>query len=173
MTPAAFDPATTARRLADAMAASGQPGPLYREIDAIAAETPGHRLLTVLAHRPETGEVERIYSSNPADYPLLGRKKMGPTPWGAHVLDAGEPWFGATPADIRWAFPDHELIASLGCGASLNAPVRHDGRVLGVLNLLDAEGAYVSADLKIATFLAPYLVPALLAATTPHEGDPT
>ncbi len=103
-----------------------------------------------------------MHSSRPAEYRLLGRKKMGPTPWGDVVLKAGRPWFGRSADDIRWAFPDHELILSLGCEMCLNAPVRYDGRVLGVISVLDGPGAYEEADLSLVTLIAPHLVPALL-----------
>ena len=87
---------------------------------------------------------------------------MGPTPWGDVVLKGGKPWFGASADDIRWAFPDHELILSLGCETILNAPVRFDGRTLGVISVLDGPGAYAEGDLALVTLMAPHLAAALL-----------
>lgn len=162
MTKHAVDTAALAAQLAEAGARPGQPEALYRRSDRIVGETLGHRLFTILAFRPQLGEVERMYSSRVEEYPLLGRKKMGPTPWGEIVLEAGRPWFGASAEDIRWAFPDHELILSLGCETCLNAPVRYDGHVLGVISALDAAGAYDEGDLALLVMLAPYLVPALM-----------
>ncbi|MDQ0314951.1 GAF domain-containing protein [Amorphus orientalis] len=164
-----YDPLVLSERLADALATPGQPVPTFQTADQIAAEYLGHRLFTILAFRAEAGEVERIYSSRPAEYPLLGRKKMGPTPWGDVVLKGGKPWFGASADDIRWAFPDHELILSLGCETILNAPVRFDGRTLGVISVLDAPQAYDASDLALVQFLAPALVPALLHSDSTHQ----
>ena len=162
MTTRTFDALALSARLADALAAPGQPLPTFQAADRIAAELLGHRLFTILAFRAAAGEVERMYSSRPAEYPLLGRKKMGPTPWGDVVLKGGKPWFGAAADDIRWAFPDHELILSLGCETILNAPVRFDGRTLGVISVLDGPGAYGESDLALVTFMAPHLAAALL-----------
>ena len=149
--------------LALAAALPGQPQALYRTADAALQERFGHRLFTLLAYQPGSGEVERLYSSRPEAYPLAGRKLMGPTPWGARVLHRGEPYLGRTAEDLRWAFPDHELIASLGLGCILNRPVAWDGRVLGVPSLLqEGEHRYDEADLEAAAPYAALLLPGLL-----------
>lgn len=161
---ARFDLSEALQELGSEQACSGQPDGLFALFDRICQDRFGHRLFTLLAWAPETNDVERLYSSRPADYPLLGRKAMGPTQWGAKVLKGGETWLGRDAADIRWAFPDHELILSLGCEACLNTPVLYDGRVLGVVSVLGPEGAYDHADLEALVRLTPALVPAFLAA---------
>ncbi|MGY6410440.1 MAG: GAF domain-containing protein [Alkalilacustris sp.] len=157
-----FDIAAALDRLGRAQALPGQPGALYEAFEALCAETVGHRLFTLLAWHPETGEVARVHTSRPDAYPLRGRKPMGPTPWGAQVLHAGQPWLGSSAEDIVWAFPDHALIASLGCASCLSAPVRWDGRVLGVTAVLDVADAYTEADLAGLCRLAPLLAPGFL-----------
>ncbi|ESR25919.1 GAF domain-containing protein [Lutibaculum baratangense] len=165
-----YDPGGIAAVMAEASAEPGQPDTLFRAVDDLTRETVGHILFTVLANLPKSGEVERMHSSRPREYPLLGRKRMGPTPWGDRVLKDGRTWFGRNADDIRWAFPDHELILSLGCESCLNAPVRYDGRVLGVISVLGPEGAYEEEDLGLLALLTPYLVPPLLSAqTTPRS----
>jgi hypothetical protein len=89
---------------------------------------------------------------------------MGETPWGAHVLAGGQPYLGRDVAGIRWAFPDHALIESMGLGAVINLPVRYDGETIGTCNLLDAEHAYDQAAVDAVLPLAPLLVPAFLQA---------
>jgi chemotaxis receptor (MCP) glutamine deamidase CheD len=86
---------------------------------------------------------------------------MGPTPWGAHVIIEGQPWLGHTAADLEWAFPDHTLIASLGCGSCLSIPVRENDQTLGTLNILDAEGRYAQDDLIRASAYAASAIPLL------------
>lgn len=157
-----LDVVTAARRLGEALAERGQPRPLFEEMEKVTGETLGHRLFTILAWRSESGEVERLHTSRPAEYPLLGRKMMGPTPWGDLVLRGGRSWFGRSAKDIVWAFPDHELILSLGCESCLNVPVRYDGRVLGVVSVLHAAGRYEDADLAALEPLAQFLAPAFL-----------
>ena len=146
-----------------AQAGKSQPEALFAAFDRHCADTFGHRLFTILEWAPETNDVERLYSSRPAEYPLLGRKAMGPTEWGALVLKGGQNWIGRNADDIRWAFPDHELIASLGCAACINAPVLWDGKVLGVVSALGPEGAYDERDLAVLAAIAPLLAPGFLA----------
>lgn len=159
-----FDLSEALAELAAEQARAGQPGGLFALFDRICQDRFGHRLFTLLAWAPETNDVQRLYSSRPAEYVLRGRKAMGPTEWGEKVLKGGETWLGRDAADIRWAFPDHELILSLGCEACLNTPVLFDGRVLGVVSVLGPAGAYDEADLETLVRLTSALVPAFLAA---------
>lgn len=148
--------------LSEALARPGQPQSIFEAFERVLQEAIGHQLFTILAWRSGSSDVERLHASRPAEYPPQGRKRMGPTPWGAHVLEKGLPWFGRNADDIRWAFPDHELILSLGCESCLNAPVRHDGRVLGVVSVLDAEDRYRQSELEALVPLSAFLIPPLL-----------
>ncbi|HYF09637.1 MAG TPA: hypothetical protein VD970_18620, partial [Acetobacteraceae bacterium] len=78
--------------------------------------------------------------------------------WGERLMVRRRPWLGRTPDDIRWAFFDHELIASLGCGSCINAPVAAFGQVYGTLNILDAPLAYDQAQVPVAEAIAAYLI---------------
>src|SRR3712207_7851779 len=49
------------------------------------------------------------------------------------ILQQGIARFCRDREDIIRAFPDHELILSLGCESAVNVPVRWDGRTLGAL----------------------------------------
>lgn len=150
--------------LARAAAEVADPVAVFRAAEAASAALIGHRLFTILFMTPDGAEVERVHSSDPAAYPLAGRKRMGPTPWGEHVLRQGKTWLGRGAEDIRWAFPDHELIASLGCAACINVPVREGGAIIGTLNILDAAGAYAEADVATAEVIGGLLPGALRRA---------
>ena len=150
--------------LARAAAGEADPVAVFRAAEAASIALIRHRLFTVLFVVPGGAEVERVYSSDPAAYPLTGRKRMGPTPWGDHVLAQGRCWMGNTADDIRWAFPDHALIASLGCAACINVPVREGGVVIGTLNILDAAGAYTQDDVATTEVIAGFLPGALRRA---------
>ncbi len=126
------------------------------------SEDIGFRLFTVLL--VDLPEVVRLHSSQPKAYSVTGRKTMGPTPWGAHVITGGKPWLGVSPRDLEWAFPDHALIASLGCGSCINVPVMDRGQTIGTLNLLDVEGRYGDDHLQRAMAYAAPAVPLLLSA---------
>ena len=131
----------------------------FHELERQLSEVIGFRLFTVL--QVDLPEVVRLYSSNSEAYPVTGRKLMGPTPWCAHVIIEGQPWLGHTAADLEWAFPDHTLIASLGCGSCLSIPVRENDQTLGTLNILDAEGRYAQDDLIRASAFAALAIPLL------------
>jgi len=90
---------------------------------------------------------------------------MGPTPWGDLVLTRKQTFLGRDKEAIRWAFPDHELIESLGLGCVINVSVQEGGEILGTLNVLDQAGAYTSED-QVATVrsFTPLLISALTKA---------
>ncbi|QKV78782.1 GAF domain-containing protein [Amycolatopsis sp. Hca4] len=122
----------------------------------------GVRLFTVLAWIPERRALRRVHSSHPAEYPVGGEKTVEVAAgWLEQCITAQEPYFGPDRAAVREIFADHELIESLGCGSIINVPVVDGGRTLGVLNILDAEGAYDEDSVEVAESLAPLAVPAL------------
>jgi GAF domain-containing protein len=125
-------------------------------------DTIGVRLFTVLAWVPERRALRRVHSSHPAEYPVGGEKTVEVAAgWLARCVTAQEPYLGPDAAAVREIFADHTLIDSLGCGAVINVPVVADGRTLGVLNILDAEGRYDEDSVVTAASLAPLAVPAL------------
>ncbi len=123
----------------------------------------GVRLFTVLAWVPERRALKRAHSSHLAEYPV-GGEKTGEVAagWLAKCITAQQPYFGPERGAVREIFADHDLIESLGCGSIINVPVIADGRTLGVLNILDAEGAYDDDAVVVAETLAPLAVSALL-----------
>lgn len=145
------------RACAAALGDPAGPAAVYGAVERALARLVGHRLFTLLVVVEGGVEVERVWSSDAAAYPLTGRKRMGPTPWGALVLEGGQTWLGNDEAAIRWAFPDHALIAGLGLGACLSVPVVAFGRTLGTINILDRAGAYTPDHLRTAALFAPAL----------------
>lgn len=148
--------------LSSLLAKPGQPETLFKAFDEATQRLVGHQLFTLLY--VDGQEVARIYSNRPAEYPVSGRKTMGPTPWGKHVIDGRQPYLGKDKAGIRWAFFDHELIESMGLGSVINIPAIYDGKVVGTINLLAPEHHYREEHVALVERLAPMLVPAFLAA---------
>ena len=147
-----------------AMALPGQPKAGFETVDAALGRLIGHKLFTLMILDEEAGEAERVHSNQPDAYPVLGRKPLGAlTDWGRHVIEGRQPYLGCTAEDIRWAFFDHELIASLGCGSVINLLVLHDGRLLGTANLLHEENYYGQADCDIGAPFAQLLAPLYLS----------
>jgi hypothetical protein len=133
----------------------------FTRIDVLAQASFGHRLLTVMRYRPETDEVERVYTTDATSYPVGGRKLKRDTAWSRQVLGAGEPYFANDERGIRAAFDDADKILALGLGAVINVPVRQAGRVVGTLNFLREAGGYSPADVPKALALAPLAADAL------------
>jgi hypothetical protein len=136
---------------------------VYRAVQAALGGLVGHRLFTLLVLLPGGEEVQRFWSSDEKAYPLTGRKRVGPTPWGERVLRNRQCYLGRDAAGIRWAFADHELIASLGLASVVNVPIVHHGTALGTMNLLDVEGHYDDGSVAVSRRFAAYLIPAFLA----------
>lgn len=151
----------------DAVAAVLRDGPdrnaLFKAVEDALQDTIGHRLFTLLAVLPDGEQVQRFWSSDEKAYPLTGRKRVGPTPWGEVVLKGKAPYLGLDADAIRWAFADHELIASLGLGSVINIPIVHEGRLLGTMNILHGENHFSERDVEVANRFSPYLVSAFAA----------
>jgi len=142
-----------------------QPGTTFRAIDAALASEPGHILFTVLVHHPGTGESERFYSSQPAAYPVGGRKPFNTTFWAKRVLIEHRPYIGRSAADIAAVFNDHALIASLGCDSVINLPVVHDGRLLGTINLLNEAAWFDDSDIPLGLLFGARAIPGYRAVS--------
>src|SRR5947207_890160 len=96
--------------LTELSASVHEPRALHAAVDALVRMVIGHRLFTILRVHEAALEVERIYSSNTAAYPVGGRKKKQGTPWSKVVLDQGEVFIARTPEEVRTTFDDHALI---------------------------------------------------------------
>jgi hypothetical protein len=144
-----------------AAASPGQPAAVFEASHKALDSLIGAKLFTILRVLPD-GSTERMYTSDPAAYPLSGRKPRNETTWYERVILARRHYFGPTKAHVREVFFDHELIFSLGCGAVINVLVVYDGRVLGAVNMLHEEHWYRPEDPARAEPIAAMLIPALL-----------
>jgi hypothetical protein len=129
--------------LASALAsADNQPRTTFEALCAFAQQTVGAKLFTLMTFEARTRGAQRVFSNMPDAYPELGTKPLNETWWSDHVLD-GHKTFVANDIDaIAEVFPDHELIASLGCQSVINVPVVINGAVYGTINCLDEAGYY-------------------------------
>jgi hypothetical protein len=156
----------TVRDLADLAAIAADradPAALFAAADALVARTIGHKLFTVMRVHETAQEVERLYSSHPAAYPVGGRKPKADTPWGRIVLAEGRVFVARTPDEVRQAFADHELIFSLGIGSIMNVPIGAAGRRLGTMNVSHDADWFTAEDAEKGRVIAAVLAPALLA----------
>ena len=150
--------------LADLSASAHEPRALYSAVDALVQAVMGHLLFTILRVHEAGLEVERIYSSNTAAYPVGGRKKKQGTPWSKVVLDKGEVFIARTPDEVRATFDDHALIFSLGIGSIMNVPIGYGGRRLATMNISHEAGFFRDEHVAAGRLIASSLVPSLLAS---------
>ncbi|MEC4724985.1 hypothetical protein HWQ46_05385 [Shewanella sp. D64] len=120
--------------------------------------------LTLIDHQGQLAK--RIYSSAPAQYPIGGYKQIEDNSWSAQVLGDGEPFIGNTEKALAEVFFDHQLIASMGLGAVINWPVIVEGKVIGTVNVLSSENAYLDCDFTqfealYSWFVIAFLLPVL------------
>ncbi len=149
--------------LAERFAVEPQPALLYAAVDALVQEVIGHRLFTLMRVHEATDEVERIYSSNTAAYPVGGRKVKRGTPWSRAVLERGEVFVARNADEVRDAFADHGLIESLGIGSIMNVPIGWAGMRLGTMNISHETGWFTKDDERAGRVIAPFHVPSQLA----------
>ena len=147
--------------LAQAQASVQQPQALFSAIEQIAARTVGQCLFSVNAFRAATLEVERLYSSNHAAYPVGGRKQKKATAWGQQVLIERRVFVGAGEAAIAASFDDSALMFSLGVRSIINVPVVWRGACLGVLNFACPHSLVKAEQVAAARLLALVSVAAL------------
>ncbi|NDW02008.1 GAF domain-containing protein [Salipiger sp. PrR002] len=153
------------------VAAQGDSVALFSEMLTISKETFGSKLFSALLWDPDRGAILRVFSDDLERYPLGVWKPMGPTPWGAKLLKGGVPVLCRDETELRWAFPDADLLVSMGCIANLSAPVRDNGEVLGVVSISERSGAYDDAQLAAFEHLAQCLVPAYRAEINRHAAS--
>jgi hypothetical protein len=124
---------------------------VFERIDREATVAIGQRLFTVTAFDAATMEVQRVYSSNPAVYPVGGRKPKRDTEFGRRVLVDGQPLVCEGDEAIARVFDDHETIRGLGLHSSINVPVVNAARIVGVLNFLLSAERISSDQLRAAS----------------------
>ena len=161
----AVDPVPHLGAVSAALRQHDQPRAVFAALDHALAAVLGHKLFTLLVYHPDGAQSERCYTNQPAAYPVGGKKPVTPSPWTESLFHQHRPYIGQTAADIRQVFPDHELIASLGCASVLNVPVVWGDRTLGTMNLLHEAHWYDDSDVPIARVFAALAVPAFLTLT--------
>ncbi len=155
---------TALSTVAVALAQPGQPETVYRAIDQATAALIGHKLITMMTYDARESTVGRVYSNQPAAYPVGGKKPYSASTLFDTLLKERKPVVLRDAADVKRAFVDHALIASLGCDAGLFLPVAYDGETLGVLNLAHQAHWYEDRHIALgAPFAAMLTAPFLMA----------
>ncbi len=120
----------------------------------------GHILFTVMTVDMTAGLARRAFSSHPHDYPVSGTKPIHRDAWFDVVHGEKRSFVANTIADIAQVFPDHALIASLGCGSVLNLPVVVGNELVATINML--AGPHHFTPQRVAEAEAQLAIPARL-----------
>jgi hypothetical protein len=144
-----------------AIAEETDPDAPFAALQRFSAALVGVRLFTVMTTDLAAGLARRAFSSDPVAYPASGVKPIRPDAWFALISEQRQPFVANSIADIARVFPDHELIASLGCGAVVNLPVFIGNSLMGTVNILHEEGYYTPE--RVSRFVAYANLPAKLA----------
>jgi GAF domain-containing protein len=132
----------------------------WRALQALSQRIVGAKLFTIMKTDLDAGVASRLYTNMPDAYPVSGTKPISLTPWFEQVVLGRQMFVMNTIDEIAQHFFDHELIASLGCGSCVNMPVVARGRVLGTVNMLDAEHHFTPERVALIEHLR---VPAMAA----------
>ena len=151
------------RMLEAACYSARDPHDVFDAVDASLQRVAGHRLLTILVYNDAFTIATRLYSSEPATYLVGVSDPVASNEWADVVLHHGLPYVGHREDDLATVFEHHERLALLGLGSVINMPIRWRGRVLGTLNMLDAQGCYAHLDIDVVKIIAHMTLPALLA----------
>ena len=125
-------------------------GLIFNSLDNILNDFIGHKLFTILKFDKINSKLERIYTSNPREYPLKGKKDVIRNFWQVQVLEMGVVYIGYNSQDIKNSFADFDLIEKLGCRSFMIIPVKSGDNIMGSVNLLHEESWYSDNDGKIA-----------------------
>ena len=125
-------------------------GLIFNSLDNILNDFIGHKLFTILKFDKINSKLERIYTSNPREYPLQGKKDVIRNFWQVQVLEMGVVYIGYNSQDIKNSFADFDLIEKLGCRSFMIIPVKSGDNIMGSVNLLHEESWYSDNDVKIA-----------------------
>ena len=129
-------------KFVDAVSEATRSTASWKALSDLAGGLVGHRLFTVMTVDMAMGLAQRAYSSHPKEYPVSGTKPIHRDAWFDIVHRQRRSFVANTIEDIAKVFPDHELIASLGCGSVLNLPVVLESDLVATINLLDVTGHY-------------------------------
>lgn len=123
---------------------------VWQALEELAKVCPGCTLFTVMTVDMTAGLAGRAYSNHPQQYPVAGTKPIQHNSWFDIVHGQHLSFVANTIDEIAAVFPDHELIASLGCGSVLNLPVVIKGELVATINMLAAAHHYTPGRVRAA-----------------------
>lgn len=136
---------------------------LFAALGEMIDQRVGAVISTASVYDEASRTARRVYTNMPEVYPVSGLKPVVPNRWTERVMDGRQTFVANSIAEIAEVFPDHVLIASLGCGSVINLPVLLSGRFLGTVNVLHEAGYYTAARVRSLEALTPEATAAFAA----------
>ncbi len=102
----------------------------------------GFGLFTVLGIDPEHTTLTRWYTSAPRNYRLGESWPLRNSGWQRRIFEQAGLVFCRNVDALRGMFADAADIEALGLGSAISVPVICGGKVVAVVNILDAAGRY-------------------------------
>ena len=127
------------------------------------------KLLTFTQIDMRERQAKRLYSSDNSSYAIGGFKPIEINEWTKQVIEQQQAFVAHTHSELAKVFFDHALIAELGLGSVINWPVIIHSQVIGTVNFLAEEGAYLNTDLLALDKLTPWLAIPFLFNSTSKE----
>lgn len=148
---------------------AASPEALFAAIHAIAARRLDAGLVTAMRYDEPNATVERLYSSNPAAYPVGGRKLKRDSAWSRHVLVEQRVLLSAGDDAIREAYFDHATIFGLGLHSCVNVPLVRSGQCVGTMNVLRAATDWRDEEIALVRLLGLAALAAVLTLSEKPE----
>lgn len=122
----------------------------------------GHKLFTALLYLQDQRLMKRLHTSDESISPLGGFKATGNGPWSRLVLEEGRLYVASNEDDVRTVFSEAPMLIGRGLQSAFNIPVRHEGCVIGSLNMLAGRHAYDDIDPDLAAVVAGLCAPVFM-----------
>lgn len=148
-------------------------GPVFDYVAAMIDDTIGSKLTTATVFDRPMGRLRRVFTQNPAAYPVGGFKAIPDNKWTEILLGRRQIYTALSIEAIAEDFFDWELIRSLGCESIANIPIVVGGETIGALNLLHEAGYYTAERLAGASGVLPFATVAFLMALLEAEREKT
>jgi GAF domain-containing protein len=133
--------------------AGTSPAALFAAIAQVAARPLDAGLVTAMRYDAAEQAVERLYSSNPAAYPVGGRKLKRDSNWSRHVLVEHRVLVSAGDEALKKHYTDHATITGLGLHSCVNIPLVSNGACIGTLNICRPQADWSEDEVAAARVL--------------------
>ncbi len=141
--------------LIERLGAPGQPASYLDGLVELYQRDVGWKMLTLMTFDDVGAVASRVYTTDPANYPVSGRKAMTGNGWTEQVLHRQEVFVANTHEEFRPHYTDWEKLRDLGYGAAVNFPVVVDGHTVGTVNLVAEAGFYAPQRVQAGVKLTP------------------